>query len=310
MKKKAKIKYYQMETNEPERSASLVVFGDITSYPYADSDVSAYNLQQEIQALDVDSIDVHINSYGGEVAEALAIANTLMRHKAKVTTYVDGFACSAATIIFMAGDERIVSPASNFLVHPASSMICGNAEDLRREADNLDTITAQSINMYMRGVTKTKEELIELMSLEKFLTPEEVLEWGFATKLDAFGEDEDEEDKDEDEGEETDEGENTDEGEDEETDEETDEGDEDEDEEDDEEEEPPTQSVRQLVSNMLLDRQKQETVRIDNRQMKELSQMITKQMITELSKVQPEKAEVAPVQPEKTILNNFLKAFR
>ncbi len=55
---------------------------------------------------------LYINSYGGEVAEGLAIYNNLKRHKAKIKTYCDGFACSVASVIFMAGDERVMSTAS------------------------------------------------------------------------------------------------------------------------------------------------------------------------------------------------------
>ena len=54
-------------------------------------DVSSYTLVQEIQNLDVDIINVHINSYGGEVAEGLAIYNMLKNHKAKIVTICDGF---------------------------------------------------------------------------------------------------------------------------------------------------------------------------------------------------------------------------
>lgn len=188
-------KYYALETNEPERKAELTIFGDITSWPWLESDVSSYNLSQRLQGLDVDQIDVHINSYGGEVAEALAIYNTLKRHTAKVTTYVDGFACSAATIIFMAGDRRVMSKVGNFLVHPASAYIGGNAEDLRREADNLDSITEQSITAYMQSVTKSRDELVELMAQEKFLKPSEVLEWGFATEIEDPDDDDDDDEK-------------------------------------------------------------------------------------------------------------------
>lgn len=185
-------KYYSLETNEAEKKAELTIFGDITSFPWLESDVSSYSLSQRLQGLDVDQIDVHINSYGGEVAEALAIYNTLKRHSASVTTYVDGFACSAATVIFMAGDRRIMSQVGNFLVHPASVYTAGNAEQLRKEADNLDAITEQSITAYMQALTKSREELIDLMSQERFLKPSEVLEWGFATEIEDQDDDDDE----------------------------------------------------------------------------------------------------------------------
>ncbi|MCD8206542.1 MAG: Clp protease ClpP [Bacteroidales bacterium] len=175
------MRYYSLK--QDGATADLIIFGDITSMRMLENDVSSYVIQQELTATDADYINVHINSYGGEVAEALAIYNTLKRHPAQVTTYVDGFACSAATIVFMAGDNRIMSNIGNFLVHPAWAGVLGNAEDLRREADNLDAITEQSITAYMEHVTKTRDELVDLMSEEKFLTPDEVLEWGFATEI-------------------------------------------------------------------------------------------------------------------------------
>lgn len=174
-------KYYSLVKEGDE--ADIIVFGDITSWPWLESDVSSYNLQREIAGLEVNRINVHINSYGGECAEALAIYNTLKRHPAEVVTYVDGFACSAATVIFMAGSRRIMAQASNFLVHPAWSQISGNAEALRKEAESLDAITEQSIKAYMTGLKKSREELLELMAEEKFLTPEQALEWGFATEI-------------------------------------------------------------------------------------------------------------------------------
>jgi ATP-dependent protease ClpP protease subunit len=172
------------------READVVIFGDITSWPWEESDVSSYNLRQEIAGLDVDTIHVHINSYGGECAEGLAITNALLQHPAKVITYVDGFACSAASIILMAGERRVAAKCSNVLVHPASSGMWGNASDLRREADNLDAITQQSVNAYLSRISKSREELLALMEEERFLTPEEALEWGFVTEVqDLFGSD-------------------------------------------------------------------------------------------------------------------------
>lgn len=67
-----KRKYYQISTIE--RVAEINIYGNITSYPWEElGEVSANNIKQEIDELDVDSINVYINSYGGEVAEALAI---------------------------------------------------------------------------------------------------------------------------------------------------------------------------------------------------------------------------------------------
>lgn len=174
-------KYYSMSV--AGREADITIFGDITSWPYLESDVSSYNLQHQLSGLDVDAIHVHINSYGGEVAESLAIMNALLRHPAKVTTYVDGFACSGASVILMAGERRVASNCSNILVHPAWGGVSGNAAQLRAEADNLDAITEQSVTAYLSRISKSREELLGLMEQERFLTPEEALEWGFVTEI-------------------------------------------------------------------------------------------------------------------------------
>lgn len=175
-------KYYNLETEGTK--AALYIYGDITSWPWLESDVSSYNLSKQLEQLgDVDEIDVYINSYGGEVAEGLAIYNALKRHKAKVTTWCDGFACSIASVIFMAGDTRIMSNASLLMIHNAWTQVSGNANELRKQADDLDTITQASINAYMEKVNISEEELKELLDEEKWLSPQEALGKGFATMI-------------------------------------------------------------------------------------------------------------------------------
>lgn len=175
-------KYYNLETEGTK--AALYIYGDITSWPWMESDVSSYNLSKQLEQLgDVDEIDVYINSYGGEVAEGLAIYSALKRHKAKITTWCDGFACSIASVIFMAGDTRIMSNASLLMIHNAWTRVSGNANELRKQADDLDTITQASINAYMEKVNISEEELKELLDEEKWLLPQEALEKGFATMI-------------------------------------------------------------------------------------------------------------------------------
>ena len=181
-------KYYSMAKDG--KTVDLMIYGDITSLPIFDSDVASYDLCQEIASTDAGRINVHINSYGGECSEAMAIVNALNRHKAKIVTYNDGFACSAAATIFMAGDERIASPYCTFLFHNAWTTVTGNAATLRAEADNLDTITDQSKALYLDKTALLPEELDALMAEERFLTPEEALEIGFATEIEGAEESE------------------------------------------------------------------------------------------------------------------------
>lgn len=174
-------KYYSLVTENNE--ANIDIYGDITSWPWFEGDVSSYNLSKELEGLDVDTINVYINSYGGEVAEGLAIYNALKRHKAKIKTFCDGFAASIASVIFMAGDERIMSNASLLFIHNAWTSASGNANEFRKQADDLDTITKASINAYLNCINITEEELKQLLDKESWITPQDALLMGFATSI-------------------------------------------------------------------------------------------------------------------------------
>lgn len=174
--------YYQMTTTD--RTADIYIFGDITSWEWLESDVSSYTLARQLQDLqDVDQIRVFINSYGGEVAEATAIYNQLKNNPAKVTTICDGFACSAASVVFMAGDERMMNKASRLMIHPASTYAHGTAAQLRKAADDLESITELSVVAYMDKVSITQEKLLELMEAETWIKPQEAVDMGFATGI-------------------------------------------------------------------------------------------------------------------------------
>lgn len=164
--------------------ATINIYGDITSWPWFEGDVSSANLSKQLDSMtDVNEIHVYINSYGGEVAEGLAIYNALKRHKAKVVTHCDGFACSIASVIFMAGDERIMNDASLLMIHNAWTFAEGNAAELRKQADDLEKITQASVNAYKAHATISEEEIKELMDAESWILPDEAVEYGFATAI-------------------------------------------------------------------------------------------------------------------------------
>lgn len=174
-------KYYMLTTSG--RTAEVYIFGDITSWLQFENDVSSYTLSKELQGLDVDEIVVHLNSYGGEVAEGLAIYNVLRNHKAKVRTVVDGFACSIASVVFMAGEERVMNSASLLMVHNAWTFAYGNAAELRKQADDLDMITKAVMAAYLDRANIDEDKLKQLLDDESWITPNDALEMGFATSI-------------------------------------------------------------------------------------------------------------------------------
>lgn len=173
--------YFALEAKE--NSANITIYGDITSWPWMESDVSSYLLSKQIEAIDADTIHVYINSYGGEVAEGLAIYNALRRHPAHVVTHCDGFACSAASVVFMAGDERIMGDTSLLMIHNAWNCASGNASELRKAADDLEIISDAAANAYKARVNIDDDELTALLDGETWIAPQDAVDMGFATAI-------------------------------------------------------------------------------------------------------------------------------
>ena len=146
---------------------------------------------------DVQNINIYINSCGGSVMEGLAIYNQLSRHKAYKTCYIDGFACSIASVIAMAADKVIMPKASMLMIHNAWTVACGNATELRKAADDLEDMSLTLAQAYLdKSGGKTDEETIKaLMDAETYLSAKRCFELGLCDEIVEKNEDDDSEAK-------------------------------------------------------------------------------------------------------------------
>lgn len=146
--------------------------------------VSAKDVGTVLDALSdsVTQIILRINSPGGEVFEGLAILNMFRAHKAKVTAVVDGMAGSAASFIAAGCDETVMSPGTQMIIHSPSGFSFGNAVDLRKDAEYLDSLQAGIIEIYAEKAPKVKN-WDELLSEETYLTAAATVELGLADRV-------------------------------------------------------------------------------------------------------------------------------
>ena len=192
----SKAKFFQLVHDNESTTADLYIFGDICAWPIESvGEQSGVSIVRQLKELDADEINVHINSYGGDVAEGLAIYNVLREHKAKITTICDGFACSAASVVFMAGDKRVMQPASLLMIHNAWTVAMGNAAELRKTADDIEIITQASVEAYKKVATISEEEIKALMDAETWILPKDAVAYGLATDIDDEDDDDDDEPK-------------------------------------------------------------------------------------------------------------------
>ncbi|WP_243061162.1 head maturation protease, ClpP-related [Nocardioides sp. SR21] len=149
--------------NEGKTSAELWLYGVVGGYWWGFNDKS---VGDQLRGLNVDHITVRLNSPGGDVIQGIAIGNLLRNHKASVTVVVDGIAASAASIIAIAGDEVVMSPGSQFMIHDPWFMTMGNAKELRHDADFLDKQGANMASVYALRTGETAEAMRDAMTAE------------------------------------------------------------------------------------------------------------------------------------------------
>jgi ATP-dependent protease ClpP protease subunit len=134
------------------------------------------------------SITLWIDSYGGSVYAGVGIYNALMEHKAsgvgvKITSVGDSHIMSAATLPYLAGDDRLLTPGAVFMVHKPLADASGYATDLRKTADVLDTIEESIINIYALSTGIPRERLAKLMAGETYMGASMAIKEGFATGM-------------------------------------------------------------------------------------------------------------------------------
>ncbi len=143
------------------------------------------SVTDEIDGLKSDEeIHVRINSPGGSVNHGVAIYNALREHEGKVVVHVDALAASAASLIAMAGDEIIMGLGSMMMIHNPWSLTAGDAEQHRKSADMLDKHAEAMAQIYADGGDVSQEEALEIMAAETWLTAQDAVDQGFATKVD------------------------------------------------------------------------------------------------------------------------------
>lgn len=111
-------------------------------------DMDAQEFVQAVHAIDAKAIDLHINSQGGFVWDAVSMYESLRSHPATVTTHVDGLAASAASFLALAGDTVDTAKGSRWMVHDAQMVAIGSPADIREAADLGDAVSNDIAGIY------------------------------------------------------------------------------------------------------------------------------------------------------------------
>lgn len=173
--------------NITDTKADVYFYGEIVSdtwEKWCDTDTCPQDVLDILEQTKGKELDIYINSPGGSVFAGYAIYNILSRVKEKKTCYIDGVAGSIASVICMAGDEIVMPSNSYLMIHKPSNIIWGNATEMRKMADDLDTIQIGIENVYKTKLNEGVdiESIRDLMDKESWLPASETQKY-FKVKL-------------------------------------------------------------------------------------------------------------------------------
>ncbi len=190
--KQNKVFNWHVEPKQEENKVLLYIYDDVTEFgnwnweiwDYEESETSAKHFRDVLNTIpDGVEIELHINSNGGSVKEGTAIYNLLSQKANHKTVIVDGVAHSIAFLIVQAGDDRIMMPGTTALFHNMWMVCAGNAKELRKFADDLDTMMEANRKVFASRATISEEEIKDLMEAETYLTPDTALEYGLIDRI-------------------------------------------------------------------------------------------------------------------------------
>lgn len=144
--------------------------------------VSPSKVEDALDDADED-VEVDIASGGGSVFAASEIYTMLKNYAGKVTVNIQGLAASAASVIAMAGDVVNMSPTSQMMIHKASTISQGNADDLAHDSKMMDVADQSIVNAYEAKTGMDRNDILQLMANETWMTAQDAVDKGFADNV-------------------------------------------------------------------------------------------------------------------------------
>ena len=162
----------------------LTIYGEIANSQGGwfsnGNEVTPTSFKAELDALgDITTLNVYMNSPGGDIFAGQTIYSQLKRHKATINMHIDGLAASIASVIAMAGDTVHMPVNAMMMIHHPMSGVYGNALEMRAMADTLDKVCESIQETYLAKASGiTREDLGVLLDSESWLTAQECLDLG------------------------------------------------------------------------------------------------------------------------------------
>jgi ATP-dependent protease ClpP protease subunit len=129
------------------------------------------------------TIEVRINSSGGDVFQGLAIYNALKQYDGRVEVFIDGLAASMASVIAMAGDSVTMASASLLMIHNPTTVVGGDQHTMQKTAELLETVRQVLVGAYASKTGMEAGAIIDLLDAETWMDAETAKRLGFVDEI-------------------------------------------------------------------------------------------------------------------------------
>ena len=128
-------------------------------------------------------IFIHINSHGGDLFAGLAAMDEIRKSKVEITSIIDGCAASAATLMSIAADKRLMNKHAYMLIHQLSSGMWGKYREMKDEIENVDNMMKTIRGVYLEYTKIPKKKLNEILDHDLWLDAETCLKYGLIDEI-------------------------------------------------------------------------------------------------------------------------------
>lgn len=178
-----------MKRKQRQQVVKINITGEINPETLTTRDGQGFNILDVIRATDSPKyrLEVFLSSPGGDIDTGMAIYEAFRTSKADVHIYGCGIVASIAVLIFMGGDERVLTPGTRMFLHPGSVMseIPENIFTVKAKSAELITLHdwyCEQLCSRANGKCELKE-ITDLCDKDSFFSADKALELGLATKI-------------------------------------------------------------------------------------------------------------------------------
>jgi len=104
-----------------------------------------------------DPIFIHMHNCGGEVMDGMAIYDTINNSKCYVSILAYKHACSMASVIFQAADNRVLMPSAGLMLHYGQADNSGNYLEARSNQIEHDKFIKFMVDLYASKISANKD---------------------------------------------------------------------------------------------------------------------------------------------------------